>query len=327
MHATLAFAAFAALTPSPTPSARVLVVGASGGTGSRALRGLIDVGYKPSQLRVLTRNPSKPSLEPHRELGIELLGADLDDPTTLRGVANGCTGCYVHSTAGDTKKLDTGEVQRAQHLAASIKESGGLTHVVYNSAAAEPTHGVVRIAQKHAVEDVFSTEFGLPSTCLRANLFMEELWKSYTRPPILKGTYPFSLPPDRAVYLTSVRDMGRLAGACLARPDAAPAAGASPRRLNVASELTSPAKMAEAFAKAQGSPCVHERARLLRWIARLFLPDLYEVIQFYRTSTETTDIDALREEFPSLLTPFPDFLEETRWGDTEATYEDLARSL
>ena len=85
--------------------------------------------------------------------------------------------------------------------------------------------------------------------------------------------------------------------------------------------------MAEAFAKAQGSPCVHKRARLLRWIARLFLPDLYEVIQFYRTSTETTDIDALREEFPSLLTPFPDFLEETRWGDTEATYEDLARSL
>ena len=47
-------------------SAKVLVVGASGGTGSRALRGLLDVGYKPNQLRVLTRNPMKPSLSPLR---------------------------------------------------------------------------------------------------------------------------------------------------------------------------------------------------------------------------------------------------------------------
>ena len=84
-----------------------------------------------------------------------------------------------------------------------------------------------------------------------------------------------------------------------------------------------PAGMAEAFAAAQGTPCEHKQARLLRWIARLFLPDLYEVIQFYRTSTETTNIAALELEFPELLTPFATFLEETKWGDTNATYEDL----
>ena len=94
--------------------------------------------------------------------------------------------------------------------------------------------------------------------------------------------------------------------------------------INVASEVSTPAGMAEAFAAAQGTPCEHKQARLLRWIARLFLPDLYEVIQFYRTSTETTDVAALERQFPGLLTPFAAFLEETRWGDAEATYEDLA---
>ena len=98
----------------PSPSGKLLVVGASGGTGSRALRGLLDVGYQAQQLRVLTRDPSKASLAAHRNLGFELYAADLDDPETLRGVADGCNGCYVHSTAGDTKKLDTGEVPRAQ---------------------------------------------------------------------------------------------------------------------------------------------------------------------------------------------------------------------
>jgi hypothetical protein len=145
-------------------------------------------------------------------------------------------------------------------------------------------------------------------------------WKTYTRPQILKGTYPFSLPPERVVYLTSVRDMGRLAGTVLA---AAPPSAAG-RTLNVASDVLNPELMAQAFAVAQGTPCVHKQARLLRWIARLFLPDLYEVIQFYRTSTETTDVAALRDEFPGLLTPFAGFLEETRWGDPSAVYEDLA---
>lgn len=305
----------------PSPDAKLLVIGASGGTGTRALRGLMDVGYTPSQLRVLTRDPTKPSLAALRETGIELCGADLDEPSTLGGISTSCTGCYVHSTAGDTKKLDTGEVSRAQHLADALTADGAVSAVAYNSAAAEPTHGVQRIAQKHAVEEVLSA--ALPTTHLRANLFMEELWKTYTRPKILKGTYPFSLPPDRTVYLTSVRDMGRLAGMCLAGT-APPAAG---RRLNVASDVLTPALMAEAFASAQGAPCTHKQARLLRWIARLLLPDLFEVIQFYRTSTETTDVEELHAEFPGLLTPFATFLEETQWNDREATYEDLAAVL
>jgi len=356
MHAAQFLLAFAsASTATISANAKLLVVGASGGTGARALRGLLDVGYAPAQLRVLTRDPTKPTLAPLREMGMELCAADLDDPVTLVGVSTTCTGAYVHSTAGDTKQLDTGEVARARHLAAALAEDASITGLVYNSAAAEATHSVQRIAQKHAVEFVFSVELGMPSvavTHLRANLFMEELWKGYTRPQILKGTYPFAVPPSRDVYLTSVRDMGRLAGACLAEAaDVAAAAAAdstgtswrrqygggesgggdsgdeivsSSRIINVASDVLTPVQLAAAFAAAQGSPCVHSQARVLRWIARLFLPDLYEVIQFYRTSTETTDVAALEDRFPELLTSFDTFLAETKWGDADATYEDLA---
>ena len=44
-------------------------------------------------------------------------------------------------------------------------------------------------------------------------------------------------------------------------------------------------------------------------------------------AAETTDVAALEAEFPGLLTPFAAFLEETRWGDAELTYDDLAAGL
>lgn len=47
--------------------------------------------------------------------------------------------------------------------------------------------------QKHAVEDVLLSG-GVPGLMLEATMFMEEFWKKYTRPGLLKGTFTFSLP-------------------------------------------------------------------------------------------------------------------------------------
>lgn len=48
----------------------ILVIGASGGTGLRALSGLVDVGYIPSQIRVMTRNETKSSITGITAVGI-----------------------------------------------------------------------------------------------------------------------------------------------------------------------------------------------------------------------------------------------------------------
>lgn len=47
--------------------------------------------------------------------------------------------------------------------------------------------------QKHAIEDMFLSS-GIPATMLEATMFMEEFWKKYTRPSILKGSFPMSIP-------------------------------------------------------------------------------------------------------------------------------------
>jgi hypothetical protein len=275
-----------------------------------------------------------------QQYGCRVHQVDLDNPDNgeaLAAAIYGCVGCYIHSTSSDTVRLDTKEVDRARTLCAAIVAANQssnknnstvrLRHIVYNSAAAEINHGVKRIEQKHAVERIFADRAATEPqqftfTSLRANLFMEELWKDYTRPAILKGTYPFSVPADRPIYLTSVRDMGRLAGIIL--QSSSSSLRKSPYEcINVASDVLTPREMAEAFSAAQNSPCVHKPSRLFLLVARLFFKDLYEVIRFYRTSTETTNIQALHNRFPGQLTTFAAFLEETQWGNASLTYSDL----
>ena len=297
----------------------ILIVGATGGTGVRALQGLLDVGYKPSQMRLLTRNPNK--LKPLiQKFGFQTCKIDLDDCSSneLKEALVDCVGCYIHSTSSDTTTLDTLEEARARTLAKAIKESSPDCHVVYNSAAGEPEHGVKRIQQKQDVEKVFFKEFkGVPFTSLRANLFMEELWKKYTRPAILNGKFPFSVPPDRQIYLVSVRDMGKLAGTCIANEIEIG------NVINVAGDVLSAQQMASAFTAAQETPCKHSQAKIFGFLSRFISRDMYQQIRFYRMSSETTDIVELATKFQGILTDFPSFLKETEWENEELTFDNF----
>ncbi len=82
-------------------------------------------------------------------------------------------------------KIDPLEVERARRVAQAAKQAE-IKHFVYNSAGgADRNSGIPRIEQKYQVEKILK-EAGLPTTMLRACLFMEEFWKKYTRPSISK---------------------------------------------------------------------------------------------------------------------------------------------
>lgn len=155
---------------------------------------------------------------------------------------------------------------------------------------------------------------------------MEELWKEYTRPQILKGQYPLPANGWRKIYLTSVRDMGRLAGTIIAREGKGDTADMKTSRvLNVAGDCLTGPQIARAFAKAQGSPCYHVNNRELTKMAKKSFPDLYEQIHFIQTSREKTDIASLKKEFPALISSFERFLIETDWGNHELLFDDLSK--
>ena len=151
---------------------------------------------------------------------------------------------------------------------------------------------------------------------------MSELWKEYTRPSILdKGVFPFGIQRDKKIYLTSVRDMGRIAGWILNKNDNR----YHKRVINIAGDMLTAPEIADKFARAQDSNCVRKDSKIFRILSRFFFRDLYQIIRFYRNTSESTDIKRLKEEFgDELLTDFNSFLKETDWGNRELSFDDLS---
>ena len=294
---------------------RVVLVGVTGGTGPRAVMGLLDT-LKAEQLFALSRRPESSTCEIFRARGIEVVEADLDDLGSVKRAIDliGPEFAYVHGTGGDGKDADTGETRRARTLAQALTN---VELVCYNSAAANDEHvaKIDRIRQKRECEEIFSKE--IKTICLRNTLFMEELWKSYTRPSILKKKkFAFSVKPDTPMYLTSVRDLGRIAAAIFENPDR------YDHIIDVASDLKTPRAMAESFGVS------YRRDRILPLVARLLKPELFRILQFYEDSSLDVDIHHLKAQLPpQTLTSFDTFLEETHWSDPDRSYETLVNDL
>ncbi len=295
---------------------KVLLIGVTGGTGGNVVKGFIEQGV--TNLSAITRkiDLNRPSLSKLSNAGVKLVEANLDDEASLAAALAGISAVYCHATSADSAKPDPLEVERAHRVAQAAK-TADIKHLVYNSAGgADRNSGISHIEQKYKVEQIFK-QAGLPTTMLRACLFMEEFWKKYTRPSILKGVFRFSLQPDKPLHLITTKDMGRIAAYVMKHPSKYIG-----KEIELAGDVLTPKQLAEAFSLAQGIPVVYKQ--IPAWIFLLLLrKELFALIQWYRTQGYQADVKGLREEFPGLLTTFSEFLEETNWANSELTYENL----
>ncbi len=297
--------------------AKVLLIGVTGGTGGNVVKGFLEQGV--TNLRAITRqiDLNRPSLSKLNDAKVELVEANLDDENSLEAAFAGISAVYCHATAADSAKPNPQEVERAKKVAKAAKKAD-IQHFVYNSAGGvDRNSGIGHIEQKYQVEQILKAA-GLPTTMLRACLFMEEFWKKYTRPSILKGSFPFSIQPDKPLHLITTKDMGRVAAYVMKHPSKYIG-----RDIELAGDVLTPQQMAEEFSRVQGKPVVHKQVPA--WIfLLLFRKELFDLIQWYRNQGYQADVKQLREEeFPGLLTTFKEFLEETNWANQEMTYESL----
>ncbi len=295
---------------------KVLLIGVTGGTGGNIVKGFLEQGV--TNLCAITRkiDLNRPSLSKMNDAGIELVEANLDDENSLEAAFAGVSTIYCHATAPDAAKPDPLEIERAKRVAQAAKKAD-IKHFVYNSAGgADRNSGVSHIEQKYKVEQVLK-EADLPTTMLRACLFMEEFWKKHTRPSILKGVFAFSIQSDKPIHLITTKDMGRVAAYVMKNPSKYIG-----KDIELAGDVLTPKQIAEEFSKVQGMTVVHKE--IPAWIfLLLFRKQLFDLIQWYRQKGYQADVEGLREEFPGLMTRFSEFLEETNWANPELTYESF----
>ncbi|WIA09837.1 hypothetical protein OEZ85_010051 [Tetradesmus obliquus] len=298
---------------------KVLLLGITGITGRCALSGLLSGGLQPSQLIAVSRNPNSAAAQEVAQQGIEVVAGDLDAPATLAPHLGSVGSVYCHALSGDAASADPAELARGRALA-QLLAGRDMRLVVYNSSAGRGSNaGISQMDQKHAVEDVLLGA-GLPGLALEATMFMEEFWKKYTRPGLLKGSFTFSLPGDRPLQLVAARDVGLAAATALTSSNPGEWAG---QRLPLAGDELTPLQMCEAFSKAQGGmPIKHSCPPA--WLFWFLSRDLWRITTFLRETGFDADVAACRQRVPGVLT-FEQFLAATCWGDAARTYEQGIR--
>ena len=150
-------------------SPRLLVTGAGGQLGRRAIERLLDMGI--GNLVAASRDPAK--LADLASRGVETRRADFDDPASLAEAFAGVDRLLLISTDS------VGEPGRriAQHRAAvAAAAAAGVKHVVYTSApGARPQVGGGVIDDHFWTEQALAAQPSLTWTILRHNLYAEIL--------------------------------------------------------------------------------------------------------------------------------------------------------
>ncbi|MBM9469584.1 NAD(P)H-binding protein [Nakamurella leprariae] len=139
-------------------SARVLVTGATGFIGSHLVPALVEAGH---EVLAMTRRPDS-----YGGPG-QAVGADVDDPDSLRRALDGVEIAYylVHSL--DTENFEAKDAAAARAFGRAAKD-GGVRQIIYLGGLGDDAEDLsAHLRSRREVEDLLG-EAGVPVTVLRA---------------------------------------------------------------------------------------------------------------------------------------------------------------
>ena len=188
----------------------ILVSGATGQQGGTVARNLLERGFA---VRALTRDPEKAAARELVDLGAEVVSGDLEDRASIERVLDGVHGVFsVQQFWGIGAE---GEVRQGVLLADAAR-AAGVEHLVYSSVGSAHRETVIpHFESKWEVEEHVRAS-GVPYTVLRPVFFMQN-WE-FMREPILGGTLPQPLDPEKPFQMIDADDIGVFAAMAFEDP-------------------------------------------------------------------------------------------------------------
>ena len=280
----------------------ILVCGATGNQGGAVARSLLDRGF---QVRELTRDSQKPEARTLADHGAEVVQGDMDDRSDMERVLEGVYGIFSVQNYWETG-YDR-EVQQGKTVADAVKEAG-VQHCVYSSVgSAHRETGIPHFDSKWEVEEHLR-ELDLPYTVLRPVFFMQN-WEMM-REPILEGTLPQPLDPDKPFQHVAVEDVGAFATIAFEHPDEWIG-----REVDIAGDEQTMPEIAETFGRVIGREVDYYQVPWDQFEAQMGEENAVMYRWFNEVGYEA-DTDALRREYPELTT-FERYLRSHGWEGAE----------
>jgi uncharacterized protein YbjT (DUF2867 family) len=237
----------------------VAVIGATGGQGGGLARAILNDTGSPFAVRAVTRNTESERATALRELGADLVAADLDDVDSLVAAFHGAHGAYCVTNFWEHFSPEK-ELQQAANLAEAARRTE-LGHVIWSTLEDTrellpiddprmPTlmgnYNVPHFDSKGASNSTF-TDSGVPTTFLLTSFYWEnfiELGSGPHKGP--DGAYALALPlGDKKLPGIARADIGRCAYGIFKR-----GTDAIGRTIGIAGEHLTGPEMAAAFSEA-----------------------------------------------------------------------------
>ena len=173
-------------------SDRILVTGATGLQGGAVARHLLKLG-KP-EVRCLTRRPDSEAAKTFKQLGAEVVKADLDDPASLKSVLRGCTGVFGVT---DSWEAFLREYDQGANLIDAASEAG-VAHLVLSTlpSAAKISNGAIAVShfETKARMEEHTRLRGVPFTFVHVAFYFENFINYFPLQKQPDGNYGFGFP-------------------------------------------------------------------------------------------------------------------------------------
>jgi uncharacterized protein YbjT (DUF2867 family) len=282
----------------------IAVTGATGQQGGAVARKLLAEGW---QVRVLTRDVTKPAAQVLKSLGAEIVAGDLDKRDELEAAFEGAYGVFSVQNFWLPNVGFEGEIRQGKTVADAAK-AVGVGHLVFSSVgAAHRGMGQKHFESKWTVEQTIHS-LGIPYTILRPAAFMENY--NWSRAEILNGTFTgMGLRPEKRTQIIAVDDIAMFVALAFADPKAFVG-----KTIELAGdELTEP-QIAETFAKVIGRPV--KLVPPTPGAGRRSEAEMVAMFNFFNDKGYDADIPALRKLHPGLLR-LEDYLRKNGWENQQ----------
>jgi uncharacterized protein YbjT (DUF2867 family) len=284
----------------------ILVSGSTGQQGGSVARSLLERGFG---VRAFTRDPEKAEAKELAGLGAELVSGDLEDSSSIERVLDGVHG--VFSVQQFMEAGVDGEVRQGIKITDAAK-AAGVEHYVYSSVgSAHRETGIPHFESKWEVEEHVRGS-GVPYTVLRPVFFMQN-WE-YMREPILGGTLPQPLDPDKPFQMVAVEDIGVFAAMAFENPDEWVG-----REVDLAGDEMTMPEIADTFSRVIGRQVDYVQVPWEGFEEQM--GEEYTVMyRWFNDYGYEADIPALREENPG-LSSLRQYLRSHGWENAGSSSE------
>ena len=280
----------------------IVVFGATGRQGGAVARHLASEGWR---VRGVSRNPAGARAQALRDVGVEMVQADMGDRSSLDRTLEGAYGVF---SVQNYWMYGYGPEIRQGINVADAAHAAGIQHLVYSSVGgAERNTGVSHFESKWRIEQRIR-ELELPATIVRPVFFMENLlgWVHHD-PENNLWTMRMPMPPDRPLQMIAVTDIGGFVA--LVFDDAGRFRSEA---LELAGDEVSMSQAARMISQHLGEPV--EYAEMPMDEHRAQSPESADMFAWFIRAGYQADIAALRQMYPPLLT-FGEWLDRVGFAD------------